>query len=253
MGMAEQKSPINMPLRVEELVFSYGTKPFFSSLSFELLAGTITCLVGGNGAGKTTLFNIISGYLSAQSGQIIIQGRDLTHADPYQISNAGLSRTFQDLRLIPSMSVQDNIRLACRKQPSETLARALLPQILFRQSEKQQEQKTAELLSSYQLRDVAKQRADSISFGQQKLLTLACCEATGGAIFLLDEPAAGIHREYRGAIIERIRCLAKSGQTILLIEHQTDILQALGEQFLLLRDGRVSLHQSFAKMALAQE
>ncbi|MFN9941294.1 MAG: AAA family ATPase, partial [bacterium] len=117
----------------------------------------------------------------------------------------------------PSMSVQDHLRLAFHRQPSETLVRALLPQGLFRKEQRKQDIAATNLLETYALTTVANQRADSISFGQQKLLTLACCEASGGSIFLLDEPAAGIHPQYQEAIIKRLDELAKGGRTILLI------------------------------------
>ena len=240
-----------VPLRVENLSFGYGSTPLFSSLSFELAPKSITCLAGGNGVGKTTLFNLITGYLKIKTGKIIIQGRDLTHSAPHQISLAGVSRTFQDLRLIPSMSVKDHLRLSFHRQPSETLGRALLPQGFFRREQKRQDSAAMGLLESYNLREVANQRADSISFGQQKLLTLACCEASGGSIFLLDEPAAGIHPQYKEEIIRRLNELARGGRTILLIEHQTDLLQKLGNQFFLLREHSITRYGHYQGLAMA--
>lgn len=241
-----------LPLLAVDVSFGYNSKPILSSLSFKLAAGTITCLMGGNGVGKTTLFNILSGYLTSCSGKVIVHGRDCTKAAPFEICRAGISRTFQDLRLIPGMTVQDNLRLSFRKQPSESLGRALLPQILFRKESRLQDEKTRQLIDIYQLNAVAEQRADSISFGQQKLLSLACCEASGGTILLLDEPAAGIHIFYQRVITDRLQQLASAGCAILVIEHQSAILKALGQEFLLIRNGMMERYSDFESVVSAQ-
>ena len=181
-------------LFAENLSFSHPGKRILDAVGFSLHAGTITCLLGGNGAGKTTLFNLITGFLRPDADAIRFRDTTLVGRPPYRISHLGVVRTFQDLRLIGKLSVRDNILLALPQHPSERLARALLPSRFHRK------RKADTLLEEFYLTQVANQAASEISYGQQKLLTLACCAAMDASRLMLDEPVAGISPEFRERI-----------------------------------------------------
>ncbi|MCI0541829.1 MAG: ATP-binding cassette domain-containing protein [Verrucomicrobiales bacterium] len=200
-------------LRASGIRKSFGGTNVLSEIEFSLQPKAITCLLGGNGSGKTTLFNLITGFLRPDAGTIHYGDAELTHEAPFRISRLGVARTFQDLRLITKVSVRDNILLAIPEHPSERLSSALLPQFLHRDRDAADRRKADTLLSDYFLAEVADQPASEISYGQQKLLTFACCAALDASLLLLDEPVAGISPEYRERIAERLASLTVYGKT----------------------------------------
>jgi ABC-type branched-subunit amino acid transport system ATPase component len=238
-------------LKVKDLSFGFPGRVLLDDISVELRAGAITCLLGGNGSGKTTLFNLISGFLRPDSGSIRLGDTELTEREAFQISRLGIARTFQDLRLIGKLSVRDNILLALSKQPAERLGQALIPLGSGRQQAVDDCKRADVLLADYFLQEVAYQPASEISYGQQKLLTLACCAAMDASLLLLDEPAAGISADYREHIAERLFTFRAAGKTILLIEHQPEFLQSVGEQFLFLESGRLHAFDTLAALHAA--
>lgn len=226
-------------LTLEQLSFSISGWKIIDGISAHLSTHSVTCLVGGNGSGKTTLFNLITGFLQPDAGIIRLGDTEITHRPPFRISRLGVARTFQDLRLIGKLTVRDNIMLALPLNPGEHLARALLPPSFHNVRATADRRKTDALLADYFLADIANQLASEISYGQQKLLTLACCAAMDADLLLLDEPVAGISPEYRERIAERIASLKVAGKSILLIEHQPDFLERTGDAFLYLQAGRL--------------
>lgn len=235
-------------LSIEQLSFKFPSRTILDRVTFHLAPGAVTCLVGGNGSGKTTVFNLVSGFLQPDEGSIQLGGLELVGRKPFQIARCGVARTFQDLRLIRNLSVRENILLALPDHPGERLSWALLPQALHRQRDNENQNLTKELLSEFFLDGVAEQLAAEISYGQQKLLTLACCAALNAPLILLDEPAAGISSAYREKIAERLDRLQAAGKTIMLIEHQADFLERVGAGFLLLRNGRIQTFTSLSEL-----
>jgi len=204
----------------------------------------VYALMGGNGAGKTTLFNLINGFIKPQAGAILLNGKNLTHLQPYTINRQGIGRTFQDLRLITKLTVKENIILAMQHNPTDNWFNALLPQQLYRTSTQQLAQQADTIITTYYLNEVKHSLAGEISYGQQKLLSLACCVANGATLLLLDEAVAGIQPEYRNKIAELIRTLRKQGKTILLIEHNTDFIADVADTILFLREETLSTFES---------
>ncbi len=239
------------PLAVEGLNFGFPGRTILDRVSFRLRPGTITCLMGGNGAGKTTLFNLITGFLKPAAGSISLGPAELNGRPAYRIARAGVARTFQDLRLIGKLSVYENILLALPSHPGEHLARALLPPGFHRQRDAAHRDKAESLLAEFFLEAVARQPASEISYGQQKLLTLACCAAMDAGLLLLDEPVAGISPEYRELLAGRLAAFKAAGKTILLIEHQPDFLEKTGDAFLFLDRGQIQPFASLAELSAA--
>ena len=238
-------------LAVEQLVFSFPGRTVLAGVDLRLPPATITCLMGGNGSGKTTLFNLLTGFLRPDSGSIRLDDTELIRRAPYQINRLGVARTFQDLRLIGKLSVRENLLLALPDHPGERLTRALLPSTIHAMRNREDQHQATTLLADFFLADVADHRADEISYGQQKLLTLACCVATGARLLLLDEPVAGISPEYRERMAERLANLRASGRTILLIEHQPDFLERVSGRFLFLEAGKLHQFETFTELRAA--
>ena len=229
-------------LSAKDLSFSYPGRSVLDGVSFDLQKGSITCLGGENGSGKTTLLNLLCGYLEPSEGTIRLLDNKLNGLNPYRIARLGLGRTFQDLRLIGSFTVFENIVFALTAHSEESFGTAVglkRPEFL---NELVSERRPEALLAKYFLTEVADQTADSISFGQRKLLTLACCVALGSDVLLLDEPVAGIGVNYQLQIAKALDELRASGKTILLIEHQTDFLQELSASYLYLAQGKITTH-----------
>lgn len=200
--------------------------------------------MGSNGAGKTTLFNIVSGFIRPQSGEIFFGEKNLTHQQPYKINQQGIGRTFQDIRLITKLSVKENIILAMKDNPSDKWYNALTN---FKEDvvwDIVEARRPENILEQFFLSDVKNSLAAEISYGQQKLLSLACCVANGSKLLLLDEPVAGIQPEYRNNIAMLIKQLKEHGKTILLIEHNTDFISDVADKIFFLHEGKNSVFEN---------
>jgi branched-chain amino acid transport system ATP-binding protein len=228
-------------IELKHLTFGFSPeKHILKDLSLSLEGQKVYALMGGNGAGKTTLFNLITGFIKPQSGAILFGGKNLTHQHPYTINRQGIGRTFQDLRLITKLTVKENIILAMQHNPTDNWLHAMLPEQFYRTTNKPFAQKANDIIEEYYLNDVMNSLAGEISYGQQKLLTLACCVANGAKLLLLDEAVAGIQPEYRNKIAKLILTLREQGKTILLIEHNTDFIADVADTIFFLHEGALS-------------
>lgn len=234
-----------MILKLENINFGFTpSKLILDNLTLSLEQGKIYALMGSNGAGKTTLFNLITGFLRPQSGEIIFDDKNITNKLPYKINRQGIGRTFQDLRLITKLTVKENIILAMKGNPSDKWYNALInfkEDLVWNLVEERRPEKIAE---RFFLTDVLNNLAGEISYGQQKLLSLACCVANGATLLLLDEAVAGIQPEYRNKIALLIKQLKEQGKTVLLIEHNTDFIADVADKILFLHDGEISTFEN---------
>ena len=234
-----------MELVASHIVKSFGSNNILSDVSFELSAGKIVVLMGTNGAGKTTLFNILSGFLKPDSGQILLNGKDLSGLEPNTIAKAGVGRTFQDMRLIENMSVFENVMLSFPTQEGEKWWNALLPLPKVASERKFNAEKAKQILQDCFIDDVADNNAKDVSYGQQKLLNLACCMASNASVWLLDEPVAGVNPAYREKLSEVIKQQKAKGKSILVIEHNSDFIEAIADEILFLNKGVLSRFSSY--------
>lgn len=209
-----------------------------AGFSFSVGEREILGLVGPNGAGKTTLFNVLTGFLAPDSGSAVFKGKELFGLPPHLVTKLGIARTFQDLRLIRRLSVIDNVLLGFQSQPGEQLLKLFLHhKICFRQ-EAENLHRGEEILANVGLSEKAHDLAESLSYGQQKLLSLACCLATGADLLLLDEPVAGIAPEMVERILEIITALPGQGKSALVIEHNIDALKAIAHRMIFMDAGQ---------------
>lgn len=230
-----------MTLEIKHITFGFSPeRQILEDISLSLEEGKIYALMGSNGAGKTTLFNIISGFIKPQIGEIYFNNKNLTNQQPYKINRQGIGRTFQDLRLITKLTVKQNIILAMHNNPTDNWFNAMFPEKIYIHSDIFLVRKANEIIAQFFLSDVRNSFAADISYGQQKLLSLACCVANGATLLLLDEAVAGIQPEYRNKIAMLIKQLKEQRKTILLIEHNTDFIADVSDKIYFLHDGEIS-------------
>lgn len=224
------------------------SKKILDDVSLDLEKGKIYALMGANGSGKTTLFNIITGFVAPVSGEVYFNSESITRLAPYKINRAGVGRTFQDLRLISKLTVKDNVVLAMNGNPTQAWYNAALPEFVYRSQIQTLNDNADEIVETCFLNDVKNSLAGEISYGQQKLLNLACCIANDAQLFLLDEPIAGINPNYRNKILDLLKKLKDEGKTIFLIEHNTEFLQQIADRFFFMKGGKLSSYETFAQL-----
>ncbi|MBI3078223.1 MAG: ABC transporter ATP-binding protein [Deltaproteobacteria bacterium] len=219
----------------------FGGLQAVSRVSFGVEEGRITSLIGPNGAGKTTIFNLVSGLLPLTGGSIRYHGAPLDGLSPQARARAGIGRAFQEPRVFHRMSVLDNVRIGFPGQSGERLLRGFLKWRAVREEERLTRAEAEKLLAMVGLAERAGHPAGDLSFGQQRFLSLARTLAMRPALLLLDEPTVGLTREEILELAALLRGLTSTrGQTILLIEHNMDIVMELSDWIILLVEGRVA-------------
>jgi len=226
-------------LRVQGLSRSFGGIQAVNDCTFEVQPGVITGLIGPNGAGKTTVFNLITGFLSATHGSIRLQGTEILGLSPHRVERLGVVRTFQHLRLWNKMSVLENVLLGCATPAGENVFSLFLRAGAVRAEEQRARDRAMEVLSFFGLTDRARELAEDLAYPEQKLLSMARIFATDAPVLLLDEPTSGLDSESLGRIIPMVRRLVDHGKTILLIEHNMELISELADQVVFLHQGRV--------------
>ena len=208
-------------------------------ISFAIEEKTITAIIGPNGAGKTTLFNLITGFLSPDHGQIRFRDRVLNGISPYEVARLGIARTFQDLRLLRQISVGENLLLAWSNRRREGFWHALFSPIVAQEDEARLIAAHIRIMGIEGLFRFANEPAGNLSYGQQKLLTLACCLATHAELLLLDEPVSGVDPKMASQILRHLRQLKEQGRTIILIEHDIAAVNSVADQVIVMDEGKV--------------
>ena len=227
-----------MTLRCENLSKSFDGTRALADVSVTFPENGIVAVIGPNGAGKTTLLNVLTGFLAPQSGRFSLDGRELSGLAPHKIARLGITRTFQDLRLISQVSVLENVLLARPNQKGERLLPALFRNGVAAE-EKLNHAEAMRWLKFVGLADAAGQLAGELSYGQQKLLTLACCLATEAKILLLDEPVAGVHPEMVQKILGLLSELRSQGKLVVFIEHDIAAVRQIADQVIVMDEGKI--------------
>lgn len=236
---------LKLELAVNHIVKSFGEKEVLKDVSFLLKKEHIYVLMGVNGSGKTTLFHILTGFLKADAGAIILNNILLKNESSYLINRKGISRTFQDMRLIKELTVLENVLLSFPNQEGEKWWKVLVPNKKVSQEQYENKIKAEEILRECFIDNVSSSKAGEISYGQQKLLNLACCIANDAKVFLLDEPVAGVNPVYRDKLVEVIKSIKNKGKIILIIEHNTDFIEAIADEILFLNEGVITNYASY--------
>jgi branched-chain amino acid transport system ATP-binding protein len=212
-------------LDVSAISIAFGGLKAVTEFTLKLEPGGLYGLIGPNGAGKTTVFNLLTGVYEPDEGDVVLDGRRLNGLKPYQRAAAGLSRTFQNIRLFKDLSVLDNVRIACHLRARHTMSGAVLRTRHHTGEERAIEEQSHQLLNIFGLATRAYEDAKSLPYGDQRRLEIARALATGPKVLLLDEPAAGMNPQEKRQLRELIRkVLREFDLTILLIEHDMGVV-----------------------------
>ncbi len=231
--------PVSEPLLVATNLYkSFGGIPAVHQVSLSVGAGTITGLIGPNGAGKTTLFNLLSGSLRPDSGQVVFQNKPITGLPQHRIAQRGLVRTFQVARVFSRLSVLENMMLAAPGQLGEQVWPLWCQPQRVAQQERQLRNTALEILDSVGLAAQAQDYAGGLSGGQRKLLEMARALMTRPQLLLLDEPAAGVNPTLINQMCDYIQRWHQAGLTFLIIEHNMDVIMSLCERVWVLAEGK---------------
>jgi len=219
------------PLRTSKCTIRFGGLVAVNELDMNVRQGEIFGLIGPNGAGKTTIFNLLTGVYEPTSGELYFQGEKINGLPPYEISRRGVSRTFQNIRLFPSMSVMENVMTACHIHAKQNLLDAVLRLPRFERDERKHREFAMELLEIFDLTRVCNEGATSLPYGSQRRLEIVRALATRPKLLLLDEPAAGMNPSEQDDLMQLIKQIRdRFGLTILLVEHNMKVVMGVCER-----------------------
>lgn len=231
-----------VPLRVQRLTKRFGGFYALREVDLEVRKGDIHAIIGPNGAGKTTLFNLVSGTLSPDAGEVTFEGKVLNGLRPHKRTALGIARTFQNIRLFGHMTVLENVMLGdhCRSCPS--LWRAFRKTVFHRPlgevaEERQMRRRALELLEFVGLADKRHAGARDLSYGERRLVEIARALATQPRLLLLDEPAAGMNLQGTKELDVLITRLRDRGVTIVLVEHDMNLVMGISDRVTVLNFG----------------
>ncbi|HEY2543776.1 MAG TPA: ABC transporter ATP-binding protein [Gaiellaceae bacterium] len=225
-------------LRCEGITKAFQGVHAVNGATFDVPEGQLTALIGPNGAGKTTVVNILSGAMTCDSGRAFIGETEITNRPSYKIARLGLLRTFQLSRELGELTVLENLLVSPADQAGESLVNVLLRPGLIRRQEREYAERALQLLDVYGLYEQRDSRARELSGGQKKLLEIARAVMASPEILLLDEPMAGVNPALIDLIGEHILDLKRSGVTVLMIEHNLNVVEKICDYVIVLAEGR---------------
>ena len=235
-------------LEVEGLVRSFGGVQAVTDATFVVAPGTITGLIGPNGAGKSTVIDLISGRTRPDRGVVRFDGRDLTGQPPYEVSRAGIVRTFQKANVFGRLTVLENLLVGAKPWPGERLSRALWVRSAWSGIESELIARAFELLARFKLEPLANEYAGSLSGGQKRLVEMMRALMAEPKMLLLDEPMAGVNPSLALSIAERLEELRDDGMTMLMVEHELRWVEKLCDPVVVMARGRVLAEGSMEEL-----
>jgi len=236
---AKGRFEVDAILEVREVTKSFGGLRAVDDCTFQVRTGRITGLIGPNGAGKTTLFNLMTGFLRPDGGRIVFCGQDITGLPPHEVFRRRICRTFQIPREFREMTVLENLMLVPAAQAGEQVWAPWFTPGAVRRQEARNRLKALEVLEFVGLLDLSHEYARALSGGQKKLLELARTMMAEPVLLLLDEPGAGVNPALMGSLVRHIeRLVSERGVTVLLIEHDMDLVMTLCDPIIVMTQGR---------------
>ena len=227
-------------LKTENLSIDFGGLRAVNNLNITINEGELVGLIGPNGAGKTSVFNLLTGVYKPIEGSISISGVNTFNLKTNKIVELGISRTLQNIRIYKQLSVLDNVRISLDQKVNYSTLDAIFRTKKFRDTESELTQKALEYLKMFDLESMANNRADSLSYGNQRKLEIARALACNPKLLLLDEPAAGMNPNETQELMDIIRNIRDNmGISILLIEHDMDLVMGICEKLYVLNFGEI--------------
>lgn len=230
-ALGEIEQEIEPMLEVKNLCKHYGGIKAVDGASFTVEKGSITALIGPNGAGKTTAFNCISRTAVPTSGEVWLDGERIDHLRPHKITAKGLSRTFQISRNLADMTVIENVIVQSKVDGLRGLFRSAFS--------REERDKAMSILDFLGITRIAHEDGHNLSYGQKKLMDFAALLMSDPKIILLDEPAGGVNPSLMEEIVAHIRALNDKGLTVLIVEHNMDLIMRLSHQVVVMAQGKV--------------
>jgi len=231
--MAEQ--PL---LELDHVTMQFGGLTALNDVSFHIQPGEILGLIGPNGAGKTTCFNVLTGVYQATTGEVRFQGDKLAKLDRHKITRMGIARTFQNIRLFPEMTALENVMVGCEAHSTTSVIGAMFHLPKQQREEQEFTARAMELLRFMGIADRADDTAKNLPYGYQRRLEIARALATGPKLLCLDEPAAGFNPAEKNELMGLIRTIRDQGYTVLLIEHDMNLVMGVTDRIVVLDFGK---------------
>jgi len=208
-----------------------------ADVTFRLNSGEIVSLIGPNGAGKTTILNLISGVYPPTSGEIFLSGESISGLRPYQIAKKRVARTFQSVQIFQEMTVMENVLLGLHHRLRSGFVKGMVHLPAERKEEKNAVDRAADMLEKFGIGHLAYRKADSISLKEQRCLEIARSVVSDPCLLLLDEPAAGLNIRETEEMADIIKGLGQQGLTILLVEHDMNLVMSIAQRVIVLHHG----------------
>lgn len=240
-------------LRTENLTVKFGGVVAVDQVSISVESGQIFGLIGPNGAGKTTLFNLVTGVYKPTYGKIFFKEKDLTLLKVHEIAALGISRTFQNIRLLKGLTVKENILLAYHRRLNYRFLSSLLMLPKYRKDEQKAQQDAEELIQKYGLDHLRDEMASELPQGIQRKIEIVRALATGAELIFLDEPAAGLNPVETAELMELIKLLRNEGKTIVLIEHDMKLVKGVCDKIAVLHFGKLLDQGTYEKVTANPE
>ena len=227
-------------LDVKNLSISFGGLKAVDDFSITIEKGQLYGLIGPNGAGKTTIFNLLTGVYKPDGGRILLDGKDITGHKAIQINQAGIARTFQNIRLFKELSVLDNVKVGLHNHHPYSTIEGIFRLPHYYKVEKEMNARAMELLKVFDLDKECNYKASNLPYGKQRKLEIARALATDPKLLLLDEPAAGMNPNETAELMDTIRFVRDHfDMTVLLIEHDMKLVSGICEKLTVLNFGQV--------------
>ena len=227
-------------LECQHLGIDFGGLTALNEFNITVGPTEICGLIGPNGAGKTTVFNLLTKVYQPSRGSIVLNGRDTHSMNTAQINEAGIARTFQNIRLFNNLSVEDNVKIGLHNQVRYPIWDGILHTPRYRRQEKEAHESAMELLSFFDMADLARHEAGSLPYGAQRRLEIVRALATNPSLLLLDEPAAGMNPSETAELMEHIVKIRDTFHiAIMLIEHDMNLVMGICEGICVLNFGQI--------------
>ncbi|KGR77506.1 ABC transporter ATP-binding protein [Ureibacillus manganicus] len=226
-----------MVIEVKNITKNFGGISALKDVSFSINKGEIFGLIGPNGAGKTTMFNMITNIYEPTSGEIIFQGENITGIKPYKITEKGICRTYQNIRLFSQMSTLHNVMVGGHSQSHSGVFSSVFRTKAQRKEEQLLIERSEELLELVGLLEHKDTIAENLAYGQQRRLEIARALASNPSLLLLDEPAAGMNEKETDSLYDLIKTVQSRGITVLIIEHDMPLVMKLCDRITVLNFG----------------
>lgn len=224
-------------MKTEHITQRFGGLVALSDISMEVKEKEIIGIIGPNGAGKTTLFNVVTGMYHPTEGSVYMLGKNVTGWKPFRITALGFARTFQNIRLFPRLTVQDNVIVGMHTKTKSGVLASIFATPKKKKEDAETVERADELLKLFNLYEDRYEMGTSLPYGSQRKLEIARALAAEPKLLLLDEPAAGMNEQETGELMDIIHKLKEMGYTILLIEHDMKFVMAICERLYVLNNG----------------